>query len=106
AAGNYTRYGDVRALLDSVDDKFAVFSSGEGVELEFDPAALPALPSGWVRDYFFYANGFEKDLDFYAANAFTVEPLPKHSHLAYPYPAGKEYPSDPEHLNYQLDFKT
>src|ERR1700676_930702 len=106
AAGNYTRYGDVRALLNSVDDKFAVFSSGEGIELEFDPAALPALPSGWVRDYFFYANGFEKDLDFYAANAFTVEPLPKHGLIAYPYPNGQEYPTDADHLGYQLEYNT
>jgi tetratricopeptide (TPR) repeat protein len=106
AAGNYTRYGDVRALLNSVDDKFAVFSSGEGLELEFDPAALPALPAGWVRDYFFYANGFEKDLDFYAANAFTVEPLPKHGLIAYPYPDGQEYPTDADHLGYQLEYNT
>jgi len=62
-----------------------VFGSGEGVALEFDPAALPKLPAGWTRDYFFYANGFEKDLDFYAANAFTVEPLPRHGLVSYPY---------------------
>jgi tetratricopeptide (TPR) repeat protein len=106
AAGNYTRYGDVRALLQNADDRFVVFASGEGVKLDFDPRNLPPLQAGWVRDYFFYANGFEKDLDFYAAHAFTVEPLPRHSLLSYPYPAGREYPSDPEHLNYQLDYNT
>jgi hypothetical protein len=106
AAGNYTRYGDVKDLLSRSDDKFTVFGSGEGVKLEFDPAALPALPTGWVRDYFFYADGFEKDLDFYAANAFTVEPLPRHGLIAYPYPAGKDYPMDPDHLNYQFDYNT
>jgi Tfp pilus assembly protein PilF len=106
AAGNYTRYGDVRNLLQNADDRFAVFSSGEGVKLDFDPRNLPPLPAGWVRDYFFYANGFEKDLDFYAANAFTVEPLPRHSVLPYPYPVGGDYPSDAEHLNYQLDYNT
>jgi hypothetical protein len=106
AAGNYTRYGDVRNLLQNADDRFAVFSSGEGVKLDFDPRNLPPLPAGWVRDYFFYANGFEKDLDFYAANAFTVEPLPHHSLLPYPYPVGGDYPSDAEHLNYQLDYNT
>jgi len=106
AAGNYTRYGDVRALLSAPDEKFAIFGSGEGVKLEFDPRNLPALPSGWVRDYFFYANGFEKDLDFYAADAFTVEPLPKHGLTAYPYDAANEYPLDPEHLGYQLEYNT
>ena len=106
AAGNYTRYGDVKNLLKRSDDKFAVFGSGEGVKLEFDPAGLPALPNGWVRDYFFYADGFEKDLDFYAANAFTVEPLPHHGLIAYPYPEGQQYPMDADHLGYEFDYNT
>jgi len=106
AAGNYTRYGDVHDLLHASDDRFVVFGSGEGVKLDFDPHKLPPLPSGWVRDYFFYADGFEKDLDFYAAHAFTVEPLPRHTLLPYPYPAGKDYPADPAHLDYQLEFNT
>jgi tetratricopeptide (TPR) repeat protein len=104
AAGNYTRYGDVKSLLAASDDKFAIFSSGEGVRLDFDPRNLPALSPGWVRDYFFYADGFEKDLDFYAAHAFTVEPLPKHGLLSYPYPAGNQYPADNDHLGYQLEY--
>ena len=106
AAGNYTRFGDVLDLLSAADDRFVVFGSGEGVKLDFDPRNLPALPAGWVRDYFFYANGFEKDLDFYAAYAFSVEPLPRHSPLPYPYPAGKEYPDDAQHLGYQLEYNT
>src|SRR6202790_943790 len=106
AAGNYTRFGDVRELLGAADDRFVVFGSGEGVKLDFDPQRLPALPAGWVRDYFFYANGFEKDLDFYAAHAFTVEPLPKHTLMPYPYPEGKDYPADDEHLRYQLEYNT
>ena len=106
ARGNYTRYGDVLDLLNAADDRFVVFGSGEGVNLDFDPRNLPALPAGWVRDYFFYANGFEKDLDFYAAYAFSVEPLPHHTLLPYPYPAGKEYPDDAQHLGYQLEYNT
>jgi Tfp pilus assembly protein PilF len=106
AAGNYTRYGDVYDLLSASDDRFVVFGSGEGLKLDFDPKQLPALPAGWVRDYFFYADGFEKDLDFYAAHAFSVEPLPRHSLLPYPYPRGRDYPADAEHLGYQLEFNT
>jgi len=106
AAGNYTRYGDVYDLLHDSDDRFVVFSSGEGVKVDFDPKNLPVLPAGWVRDYFFYADGFEKDLDFYAAHAFTVEPLPRHTLLPYPYPEGKDYPGDAEHLKYQLEYNT
>ncbi len=106
AAGNYTRYGDVFDLLSASDDRFVVFGSGEGLKLDFDPKELPALPAGWVRDYFFYADGFEKDLDFYAAHAFTVEPLPRHSLLPYPYPEGRDYPADAEHMGYRLEYNT
>ena len=106
AAGNYTRYGDVKDLLRAPDDRFAVFGSGEGVKLDFDPSRLPALPAGWTRDYFFFADGFEKDLDFYAAHAFTVEPLPYHTGLAYPYREGQEYPVDAIHLRYELEYNT
>jgi len=104
-AGAYTRYGDVRPLLESIDDKFAVFGSGDEVALDFDPAKLPALPRGWVRDYFFVANGYEKDMDFYAYRGDKVDPLPFRDMETYPYP-GKSFPSDDEHLNYLLEYNT
>jgi lipoprotein NlpI len=104
-AGAYTRYGDVRPLLESIDDKFVVFGSGDEVALDFDPAKLPALPRGWVRDYFFVANGYEKDMDFYAYHGDTVDPLPFRDMETYPYP-GKSFPSDAEHLNYLLEYNT
>jgi tetratricopeptide (TPR) repeat protein len=104
-AGAYTRYGDVRVLLKKTDDRFAVFGSGDEVALDFDPAGLPALPKGWVRDYFFAAHGYEKDMDFYAYRGDTVEPLPYHDMGTYPYP-GKLYPADAEHMNYQLEYNT
>jgi tetratricopeptide (TPR) repeat protein len=106
AAGNYTRYGNVHDLLRKSDDRFVVFGSGEGVKLDFDPRKLPALPAGWTRDYFFYADGFEKDMDFYAAHGFTVEPLPRHTLVPYPYPDGQEYPADDTHLGYELNYNT
>ncbi len=106
AAGNYTRYGDAHELLRATDDRFVVFGSGEGVRLEFDPRRLPPLPTGWTRDYFFFADGFEKDMDFYAAHAFTVEPLPHHTLLPYPYPPAGRYPDDPDHLLYELEYNT
>ncbi len=104
-AGAYTRYGDVRTLLESIDDKFAVFGSGDEVALDFDPAKLPALPRGWVRDYFFVANGYEKDMDFYAYRGDTVDPMPFRDMRTYPYP-GQAFPGDAEHLNYLLEYNT
>jgi tetratricopeptide (TPR) repeat protein len=104
-AGAYTRYGDVLPLLRSIDDKFVVFGSGDEVALDFDPAKLPVLPRGWVRDYFFVANGYEKDMDFYAYHGETVDPLPFRKMETYPYP-GKLFPSDAEHMNYLLEYNT
>ena len=104
-AGAYTRYGDVRPLLEAIDDKFVVFGSGDEVALDFDPATLPALPRGWVRDYFFVANGYEKDMDFYAYHGDTVDPLPFRDMRTYPYP-GQSFPSDAEHMNYLLEYNT
>lgn len=103
-AGAYTRYGDVRPLLTSFDDRFVIFGTGDEIALEFDPAMLPALPAGWVRDYFFLVNGYEKDMDFYAADGFTVEPLPFKAMPGYPYRGS--YPADREHLDYQLEYNT
>ncbi len=105
-AGNYTRYGDVRPLLQQVDEKYVVFGSGDEVAVSFDPSSLPKLARGWVRDYFFYANGFDKDMDFYADYGSTVTPLPKHTLVSYPYPPGIAYPTDPSHLDYLLRYNT
>ena len=105
-SGTYTRYGDVLPLLTDFDDRLTVFGSGEQVALEFDPASLPALPQGWTRDYFFLTNGYEKDMDFYAADGSTVEPLPFQQMGTYPYPEGKSFPLDESHLNYLLDYNT
>ena len=102
--GSYTRYGDVTSLLTSIDNRFAVFGTGEDIDAEFDTAVLPSLPDGWKRDYFFYANGFVKDMDFYEAIPFTVAEMPFHGMSAYPYPASQHYPDDPAANGYRLDW--
>ena len=104
--GNYTRMGDVTPLLKSVDDRFVVFGSGEEVAAEFDTAQLPALPAGWKRDYFFYANGFVKDMDWWDASPFTVSQMPFHAMSTYPYPNSEKYPDDAGALDYQLNWNT
>ena len=104
-AGNYTRYGDVLPLLTALDDRLAVFGSGDEVALDFDPSKLPALPQGWVRDYFYAAHGYEKDMDFYAYDFDHVAPLPFGEMGEYPYP-GKSFPLDDDHLNYLLEYNT
>jgi tetratricopeptide (TPR) repeat protein len=102
--GSYTRFGDVTPLLTGIDNQFAIFGSGEEIAAEFDATALPALPPHWKRDYFFYANGYVKDMDFYDASPFTVSQLPFHEMSAYPYPASESYPASRKSIDYQLDW--
>jgi tetratricopeptide (TPR) repeat protein len=105
-SGTYTRYGDVLPLLTALDDKLVVFGSGDEVRLDFDPSQLRALPNGWVRDYFFAANGYEKDMDFYAAEGNFVAPLPFLTMGDYPYTPNKSFPLDDAHVNYLLEYNT
>jgi hypothetical protein len=102
--GNYTRMGDVTALVKSIDDRYVIFGSGEEIAAEFDATKLPALAPHWKRDYFFYANGFVKDMDWWDASPFTVAQLPFHAMSAYPYPVAEEYPQDAQSLEYQLNW--
>jgi Flp pilus assembly protein TadD len=102
--GSYTRYGEVTSLLKSVDETFAVFGSGEDIDVEFSTASLPPLAPGWKRDYFFYANGFVKDMDFYEASPFTVADMPFHGMSTYPYPASEHYPEDDQRMQYELEW--
>jgi hypothetical protein len=102
--GSYTQYGDVTPLLTSIDNRFVVFGTGEDIDAEFETASLPALPPGWARDYFFYANGFVKDMDFYEAIPFTVADMPFHGMSTYPYPAAQHYPDDAQAIQYRYDW--
>jgi hypothetical protein len=102
--GNYTRMGDVTALLTNISDRYVIFGSGEEIAAEFDAAKLPALAAHWKRDYFFYANGFVKDMDWWDASPFTVAQLPFHGMSAYPYPASEKFPDDADALDYQLNW--
>ena len=102
--GNYTRYGAVTPLLQTKDDRFVIFGSGEEIDAEFSDATLPKLPPHWKRDYFFYADGFVKDMDFYEALPFTVSQMPFHGMSTYPYPKNEQYPETLTTLDYRLDW--
>ena len=104
--GNYTRYGDVSDLVRKSDEEYVIFGSGDEIAVDFDSTHLPDVPNGWIRDYFFYADGFAKDMDFYAAHGDTVAPLPFHTPVPYPYPDGVAYPEDKEHIKYMLEYNT
>jgi tetratricopeptide (TPR) repeat protein len=104
--GRYTRYGPVRELVRSVDDKFVVMGSGDELRLDFDARNLPALPAGWRRDFLLLVDGWSKDGDANTAFADSVEPLPFHGMSTYPYPAREHYPADQAHRQYLQQYNT
>lgn len=95
--GLYTRYGDVRGLLDTVDDRFVIMGSGDEVQLLFDVSRLPALEPGQRRDWVLKVDGWAKDGDANTIDSQTVGPLPFHGMPAYPYDAPHRYPDTPAH---------
>ncbi len=94
--GFVTKYGDVRALLAEIDDRYPILASGDVVDLAFDAAALPPLPEGWTRDYCFTTEGWVKDADMNQAIRETVTPLPFHAMSRYPYDEAKESHPHPD----------
>jgi hypothetical protein len=104
--GNYTRYGDVKPLLDELDDRMVIMGSGDEIQLRFRATGLPPLPNGWKRDFLLLVDGWAKDADANTAFSQTVLPMPFHAMTSYPYPAGQSYPHDPVHYEYQKEYNT
>lgn len=74
--GYYTRYGDIKPLLEKVDDRFVLVNAGD--EMRFRFRALPPPPEGWTRDYIFIGDGWIKDGDLNSVFSKMVLPLPTH----------------------------
>lgn len=73
-----TRYGDVSELIANRDEGLALLNGGDELSLKFAVSSLPAKPSGTVREFFLYVDGWDKDSDFHVAAGTRVEPLPFH----------------------------
>ncbi len=85
--GYYTRYGDVRPLLASIDDRYVIMNAGDEITLHFAQQAPP--PPGWVRDYVIAGDGWIKDGDYNTVGSRTVQPLPYHAKTEYNQAPGK-----------------
>lgn len=73
-----TRYGDVLELVSRRDEGLVLVHSGDALTLGFSVGALPPKPEGWRREFFLYADGWDKDSDFHVQRGAEVEPLPWH----------------------------
>jgi hypothetical protein len=93
--GYYTRFGDVRELLASTDDRYVIMNAGDELALRFAVPAPP--PEGWVRDFVIAGDGWIKDGDYNSSYSQTVMP--------YPYHARKSYDSPPTSLEEDWVYK-
>lgn len=75
--GFYTRFGDVRPLLNRIDDRYVLMNAGDEMRLGFKALAPPR--AGWKRDFIFITDGWTKDGNLNTAYSKTLLPLPLHS---------------------------
>ena len=85
--GYYTRYGDVRELVNKIDDRYVIVNSGDELSLRFPEQAPP--PTGWVRDFVIVGDGWIKDGDYNSTFSKTVLPLPYHAKNEYTMQPGR-----------------
>jgi Tfp pilus assembly protein PilF len=105
-SGNYTRYGDVRELLNAPDNRYVITRSGDELQVDFATAALPVLRDGWRRTWLLHANGFGKDMDLHSAQPETIGELPFHGMDPYPRRPRQQYPLTRENLEYLERYNT
>jgi tetratricopeptide (TPR) repeat protein len=102
-SGYYTRYGDVRPLLEGADDRYVIMNPGDELKLQFTSPGPP--PSGWVRDYILDGVGWTKDGDFNTRFSKSVLPLPDRTRALYADPPGR-LEEDPVYLKHPEDWQT
>ena len=105
-AGDYTRVGDVRELVEQTDDMFVVSMPGDEIAVSFDVSAFPPLSPGQTRTFLLYADGFSKEMNLRSATPDRLGPMPFHRMTRYPYGADEAYPSTPAHREYQSRYLT
>ncbi|MFN0059920.1 MAG: FG-GAP-like repeat-containing protein [Planctomycetota bacterium] len=95
-AGAFTRTGDVRELVERVDNGFVICTTGDEIELSFSAAAFPSLPAGWTRTWLLHADGYSKEMDPNSATPDRLLPLPFHGMSQYPYGPEEKFPLTPQ----------
>jgi len=100
--GYYTRFGDVRELLQAVDDRYVIVNAGDELILRF--VAPPHPPTGWRRDFVLIGDGWNKDGDYNTTFSKTVLPLPAHNQPDYTTPPGR-LEDDPVYRRHAQDWQ-
>ena len=102
--GYHTRFGDVRALLADVDDRYVIMNAGDELSLRFPAPAAP--PAGWQRDFVLIGDGWVKDGDYNTKHSQTVGPLPSHDQRDYGVAAASALEDDVIYRRFPEDWRT
>jgi Tfp pilus assembly protein PilF len=100
--GYHTRYGDVRELLEKIDDRYVILCGGDEIVLRFK--APPPPKPGWKRDFVWVSDGWVKDGDLNTRFGKTVLPLPAHDLTSYLTPPGR-LQDDPVYRRHARDWE-
>ena len=100
--GYYTRFGDVRELLQAVDDRYVIMNAGDELVIRF--VAPPPPPAGWRRDFVLIGDGWNKDGDYNTTFSKSVLPLPAHDQPDYTTPPG-DLEDDPVYRRHPQDWQ-
>ncbi|GAA5521029.1 FG-GAP-like repeat-containing protein [Aliifodinibius salicampi] len=74
--GFYTRFGDVKELIEEIDDRYVIMNAGDELLFKFPRVEEPR--KGWTRDFVLIGDGWVKDGDYNTVFSKTVRPLPYH----------------------------
>ncbi|MEM2387898.1 MAG: right-handed parallel beta-helix repeat-containing protein [Candidatus Thermoplasmatota archaeon] len=100
-SGYFTKFGNVKELLATIDDKFVIMHHGDEISIVF---SATNMQEGKKRTYLMHSWDYYKNK--YYETGSTVEPLPFRSMSTYPYPESEHYPSNEEYLNYLANWNT
>jgi len=83
--GRFTRYGDVKHILEKDDDWIVVMGAGDEMRLRFQVPDEP-VPAGYTRDFVMHNVGWDKDANLNTLEGQSSMPLPFSSMKNYPPP--------------------
>jgi hypothetical protein len=66
----------VNELVKEKDNALVLINGGDELAVSFKANSLPRKPDGFVRNFFLFVVGWDKDADFHVAQGWRVEPLP------------------------------
>ncbi len=101
--GCFTKFGDVRELIRSKDERLVILGAGDELSLRFQ-VPEKALPAGWRRDFILYNVGWDKDADLNTVYGQSVDPLPFYRMSRYPFITEDDFRNAAVHRRDEIEY--